>query len=174
MALPFIPANLEPNIQQTEYLSMPSDQEFLRQRLALLQEQLAQPAQEFTYAGEERVQRRQQPASRRDTRAHREARLLRKLLVQAREGQVLAALKGWRRQLGQFLLEHRRRYQEMQDAYDAWWQLPVRQRDKTPQPPQPPPARFIDRSGAPWIVDDRFLAVLDDLVERLQKWMVEE
>jgi hypothetical protein len=82
-------------------------------------------------------------------------------------------LKGWRWQLGQFLLEHRLCYQDIQDAYDTWWQLPPRQRDKTPQPPQPPPARFLDHNGTPWIVDDRFLALLDDLAERLQRWLEE-
>jgi hypothetical protein len=38
-------------------------------------------------------------------------------------------------------------------------------------PTKPPPARFIDTHGAPWIIDDRFLALLDDLIERLQKWL---
>lgn len=66
-----------------------------------------------------------------------------------------------------------RQYQEMQDAYDAWWRLPRDERASVPKPPRPPWARYVDLDGAPWIIDDRFLALLDDLVERLQKWLGE-
>jgi len=37
-----------------------------------------------------------------------------------------------------------------------------------------PAARYLDGDGAPWIIDDRFLVLLDDLVGRLQKWFDEE
>ena len=100
---------------------MNSEHEFLRQRLELVKEHLANPDGDYIYAGDGRVNRRTRPESRRDTRAHREARLLQKLLAQAREGQVLVALKSWRGQFGQFLREHRQSYQEMQQAYDEWW-----------------------------------------------------
>lgn len=62
----------------------------------------------------------------------------------------------------------------MQDAYDAWWELPHYQRENVPQPPQPPPARYVDNEGEPWIVDDRFLALLDDLAGRLWIWKQDE
>ena len=32
----------------------------------------------------------------------------------------------------------------------------------------------FDDNGAPWIVDDGLLAVADDLIERLQKWLEED
>jgi hypothetical protein len=99
--------------------------------------------------------------------------LLRKLLARTREGQVLTTVKAWRRQLGAFLREHRQRYKEMLDAYDAWWELPWEERATVPRPPRPPSARYIDDDGAPWIIDDRFLALLDDLSERLEKWAAE-
>jgi hypothetical protein len=83
-------------------------------------------------------------------------------------------MKAWRRHLGEFLREHRERYKEVQDAYDHWWQLPWAERQKIPEPPRPPSARYIDYEGAPWIIDERFLALLDDLIGRLQKWMAEE
>ena len=150
---------------------MPSEHEFLKRRLRLVQDNLANPNENFVYAGSGRVNRRTEPANRRDTRTHREARLLHKLLVEADEGQVLLVLKSWRNRLGQFLREHRQSQRERQRAYDDWWRLPPYRRERIAQPPKPPPARLIDQHGAPWIIDDRFLALLDDLIERLQKWL---
>jgi hypothetical protein len=152
---------------------VPSEHAFLRQRLALVQRWLANPDREFIPAGKRRVRRRTQPANRQDLTYKREARLLRKLLARTREGQVLTTLKAWRSGLGEFLREHRQQYKEMQDAYDAWWRLPRDERSSVPKPPRPPSARYVDVDGAPWIIDNRFLTLLDDLVERLQKWLGE-
>ena len=152
---------------------MPSERAFLRQRLALVECWLANPDHEFIPADKGRVRRRMQPASRLDLTYRREAHLLRKLLAQVREGQVLTTLVAWRCNLGEFLREHRQQYKEMQDAYDDWWQSPRDERGNIPKPPRPPSARYIDADGAPWIIDDRFLALLDDLSERLQKWLGE-
>jgi hypothetical protein len=151
---------------------MPSERAFLRQRLAIVEHWLERPG-EFVRAGKGRVRRRTRLSSERDITREREARLLRKLLARAREGQALAMLTAWRRQLGQFLLEHRQRYRKMQEVYDAWWRLPPHQREDIPKPPRPPSARYVDQDGAPWIIDDRFLALLDDLIDRLQKWFGE-
>lgn len=152
---------------------MASDHAFLRQRLTMVESWLSNPDREFVPAGKHRVRRRTRPGSRQNLTYRREARLLCKLLTQTREGQVLTALQAWRRDLGQFLRKHRQRYKEMQDAYDSWWQLPWNERQRTPEPARPPSARYIDVAGAPWIIDDRFLALLDDLIERLQKWIGE-
>lgn len=153
--------------------AMPSEHAFLRERLAIVERQLTNPDCEFIPADRGGVRRRAEPASRQGLTYKREARLLRKLLAQTREGHVLTAIRAWRRQLGAFLVEHRRRYREMQDAYDTWWELPGEERETTPKPPRPPAARYVDREGAPWIIDDRFLALLDELIERLQKWVAE-
>jgi len=152
---------------------MASAHVFLRQRLALVERWLANPDREFIPADKRRVRRRTRPASRQDLTYKREACLLCKLLARTREGQGLTTLKAWRCQLREFLGEHRQRYKEMQDAYDAWWRLPRDERGTTPRPPKPPSARYVDYDGAPWIIDDRFLALLDDLIERLQKWLGE-
>ena len=149
----------------------PSEREFLKQRLALVEDALDSPAGEYVYVGKGKARWRTEPSDRQDLNQVREAHLLRKLWATVKEGQVLLALRSWRRQLGSFLTDHRRRYQEMQEVYDAWWQLPPYQRESVPEPPRPPPPRYIDRDDAPWIVDDRFLALLDDLIERLQKWL---
>lgn len=149
---------------------MSSEHVFLRYRLALVERRLANPDSEFIYDGKGRVRRRTRVAGQRDITREREARLLRKLLARTSDGQVLTTLGAWRRQLGEFLIEHRQRYKEAQEAYDAWWRLPRHQREGVPRPPRPPSARYIDQDGAPWIIDDRFLALLDDLIERLQKW----
>lgn len=150
---------------------MPSEHSFLRQRLALVERQLASPDQPFRYAGRGRVRRRKRPSDQVGIKYKREARLLRKLLFRAKEGQALTALKGWRCKLGEYLANHRQRYKEMQDAYDDWWELPWYRRARVPKPPKPPPARYVDYDGAPWIIDDRLLALLDDLAERLEKWL---
>ncbi|MBC8492935.1 MAG: hypothetical protein H8D43_04040, partial [Chloroflexi bacterium] len=115
---------------------MHSEHAFLRQRLALVEQELANPDREFVYVGKGRARYRREPSSKRDVRHEREARLLRKLLAQTRDGQVLTTLTAWRRQLGEFLTEHRRRYREMQEAYDAWWRLPSYERETVPQPPR--------------------------------------
>lgn len=148
-----------------------SEHAFLCQRLALVERWLANPHREFIPATRGRVRRRTRPATRQNLTYRREARLLRKLLERTREGQVLTTVKAWRRELGKFLIQHRQRYRGMQDAYDAWWQLPREERAAVPRPPRPPSARYIDYDGAPWIIDDRFLALLDDLIARLQKWI---
>jgi hypothetical protein len=151
---------------------MPSEHAFLRQRLALVEHWLEKPDQDsFSYV-KGRL-RRQTRTSRRWTtvRYRREARLLQKLLAQTREGQAVPALQAWRGQLAEFLIDHQHRYEKMQRAYDSWWQMPLYRRQSTPQPPKPPSARYIDGEGAPWIIDDRFLALFDDLAKRLQKWL---
>jgi hypothetical protein len=152
---------------------MASEYAFLHQRLVLVERWLANPDREFIPADKRRVRRLTRPVSRQDLTYKREARLLRKLLARTREGQVLTTLKAWRRHLGEFLREHRQQYKEMQDAYDAWWRLPRDERQSASKPPRPPAARYSDYDGAPWIIDDRFLALLDDLIERLQKWLAE-
>ena len=153
---------------------MASERAFLRQRLALVERWLANPDREFIPAHKGPVRRRTRSASRQDLTHKREAHLLRKLLARTREGQVLTTLIAWRSSLGEFLREHRQQYKEMQDAYDAWWRLPRDERGSVPKPSRPPLARYVDMDGAPWIIDDRFLTLLDELVERLQKWLGEE
>ena len=150
---------------------MASEHAFLRQRLALVERWLANPDREFVPADKGRVRRRTRPVGRQDLTYKREARLLRKLLARTREGQVLTTLEVWRSDLGEFLREHHQQYEEMQDAYDAWWRLPRDERGSVSKPARPPSARYIDVDGAPWIIDDRLLALLDDLIERLQKWL---
>lgn len=152
---------------------MASEHAFLRQRLALVEQWLADPAREFVPASRGRVRRRTKPPRQQNLTYKREARLLRKLLERTRDGQVLKALEAWRSQLGGFLAEHRQRYKGMQDTHDAWWRLPRDERWDVPMPPKPPPARYIDYDGTSWIIDDRLLALLDDLVDRLQKWLAE-
>ncbi len=86
---------------------MPSDRKRVCGRLKLVEKRLANPDREFEYKGQGRGRRRMRPADRRDMVHHREARLLRKLLARADEGQVLAMLETWRRELGRFLTKLR-------------------------------------------------------------------
>jgi len=103
---------------------MASEHAFLRQRLALVEHRLAKQHRDSVVSDTKRVRCLGRHVDQNDLTWKREARLLRKLLASTREGQVLTALKVWRLHLGIYLGENRQQYQEMQDAYDAWWCLP--------------------------------------------------
>ena len=150
---------------------MPSDIEFLRQRLALVERELAQPNE---------IQRQGRGPICHSALMHgeiayrREARLLQKLLARARPGNVQQMLTVWRETLGQFAKNHRTEHKEAIRAYDEWSELPHHIRVRVTAPPKPPTPRYFDHNGAPWIVDDGLMAVVDGLTERLQKWLEED
>ena len=75
-------------------------------------------------------------------------------------------LRSWRREFGEFLASHRQQYERMQKERDEWWEIPLSRRS-LPAPPKPPRALHVDREGTPWIVNERFLAALDNLIEGL-------
>lgn len=154
---------------------MPSEHEFLRQRHAVVERQIQQGPSEMVFDGAGRGRRRtaDETGTREESVYKREARLLRHVLAVTHDGQVLTALAQWRTRFGALLAEHRHRHRAMQDQHDAWWALPPYQRARIPQPPRPPLAYYHDQNGQKWILDDRFLPLLDDLHERLTKWMNE-
>lgn len=104
----------------------------------------------------------------------REARLLAHMLAVTHEGQVELALQQWRSKFGSHLAEHRARHKALFDAYDAWWSLPPHERQRVPKPPRPPQSIYTDQSGQEWVITDAFLLMLDDLRERLEKWLADE
>jgi len=150
---------------------MPSDIEFLRQRLALVERELAQP-NEIQRQGRGPICH--SDLVHREIAYRREARLLQKLLAKARPGSVLHMLTAWRQTLGQFAKNHRTEHKEAIRAYDEWSELPHHIRVRVTAPPKPPTPRYFDHNGAPWIVDDGLMAVVDGLTERLQKWLEED
>ena len=101
----------------------------------------------------------------------REARLIEKMLLQVEEGKVSKALGSWRKSLGEKLLKHREYYRPMQEAYDHWLSLPFPTRIEIPEPPPPPEFNIVDSQGYEWIVDEQLLKVIDDVNERLKKWI---
>lgn len=107
---------------------MPSERDFLRQRLAQVQQLLAEPNPDLAPDDEGRLRYPTHLADQWGATWEQEARLLRKLLARTREGQVSKALKDWRRQLGAFLAQHRRRHEKALEAYDNWQCLPWPQR----------------------------------------------
>jgi hypothetical protein len=152
---------------------MSSDIEFSRQRLARVEQEIAHPS-EYQYVGHDRGRSRRNYLKRQNTTYEREARLLRKLLTRARPGNALHLLTTWRRELGEFAGDHRIKHREAMRAYDEWCYLPPHVQARVQAPPKPPVPRFVDHDGAPWIVDDGLLALLDDLIERLRKWLDED
>jgi hypothetical protein len=111
---------------------------------------------------------------RRNIAYRREARLLQKLLAQARPDNVLHVLIAWRQKLSQFAKKHRPNHKEAIRTYDEWFELPPHVRGRIATPPKPPSPRFYDHDGARWIVDDGLFVVVDGLIERLQKWLEED
>jgi hypothetical protein len=150
---------------------MSSDIEFLRRRLALVNRELILPNAKQPEA---RRSVRQSDLVRRNIAYRREARLLQKLLHRARPGSVLPMLTAWRQTLGQTARNHRTEHKEAIRAYDEWCELPRHVRVRVTAPPKPPAPRYFDHDRAPWIVDDGLLAVVDDLIKRLQKWLEED
>jgi hypothetical protein len=154
---------------------MPSEHEFLRLRLATIERQLQQGPSDVVFDSTGRGRRRSadDTGTREESLYKREARLVRHILAITRDGQVLTALATWRARFGTILSEHRQKYRTLQERYDSWWALPPHQRERMPQPSRPPPAQYTDQTGHDWIIDDRFLHILDDLRERLAKWMTQ-
>lgn len=154
---------------------MPSDHEFIQQRLQMVRRQLQSPERDTVYDGHGRG--RKATIADEVNQEHtykREARLLAHILAVIKEGQVERALQQWRLRFGSHLAAHRARHKALFDAYDAWWSLPPHERQRVPKPPRPPQALFTDQSGEEWVITDAFLLTLDDLRERLQKWLAEE
>ncbi len=105
-------------------------------------------------------------------RLQREYRLLGRLRDEVPEGEVLAALTDWRTFLGGKLVEHKRATRAQQEAYDAWLRLPRYRKEEVRQPERPSLGTTVkDANGHTWVIDDRFLLMMDDLINRLQKWL---
>lgn len=154
---------------------MASDHAFIQQRLRLVQRQLQAPGQELVYDGHGRGRKATVADEVSQEHAYkREARLLNHILAVTREGQVERALVQWRTTLGRHLAEHRARYKALFDAYDAWWALPPYERQRVPKPPRPPQAIYTDQSGEEWVITDALLQLIDNLRERLARWLAED
>jgi len=153
--------------------SLAKEREYLRQRIDIIAQQLTKTDARFVYVGHGKVDLSDEPGagpSEQTRSLGREMRVLHHLQRRAAEGQVLKAAHGWRRSLGVRLRLHRKQFARELEAYDAWWQLPPHQRAKIPQPPKPPELRTTDRYGGRWLINDRFLRVLDEIIVNLQKW----
>ena len=121
---------------------MSSDIEFLRQRLAQVEQQIAHPSP-YQSQGKDKGRLRHAYHTRQNTTYQREARLLRKLLARARPGHVLQLMTSWRQQSGQFTVDYRREHKETIRAYDEWSQLPRHIQAREPEPPRPPAQRNV-------------------------------
>ena len=154
---------------------MPSDKEFIQKRLEMVLRQSKTQEKTMIYEGEGRGRKATITDEVKQERAYqREARLLLHIAKFTKEGQVQRALTQWRKKFGAQLADHRERYRATIDAYDSWWELSYSERKRIPSPPRPPQAVYRDRSGDDWIIDDKFLLMIDDLRVRLEKWLQED
>jgi len=137
---------------------MASEIEFVQTRLQIIKERIDDLAIEI------------EPIIR--MRLQREQRLLQRVGEELTEGEVLETLGEWRQYLGILLMDHKFAKRAQQRKYDRWLRLSREQREITPQPEQPTlGTTSIDKHGNTWVIDDRFLAMMDDLIKRLQKWL---
>lgn len=140
---------------------MVSDKEFVRQRFYIVKERLEDPA--AVIERQDRIQ------------LQREYRMLGKLLDEAGEGSVLNLLETWRSYLGTELGQHKSARRSQQDAYRNWQRPPPGQQNKISKPQSLSlGAEVTDKNGYVWVVDDRFLMMMDDLIVRLQRWLDNE
>lgn len=108
-------------------------------------------------------------------RLQREYRLLGKVRAQVAEGEVLATLTDWRTFLGSRLAAYKKATRAQQEAYDAWLRLPRHKKERMRMPERPSLGTIVkDANGHTWVIDDRFLLMMDDLIHRLQKWLASE
>jgi hypothetical protein len=106
----------------------------------------------------------------------REHRLLGKVLDEVPEGKVLRALEQWRRQFRAELTEHKKTSLPAQmHWYREWQSLPAQEKLWHAEPHYPElEIKIRDRSGYVWIIDPRFLELMDSVIERLKQWLHEE
>jgi hypothetical protein len=162
---------------------MSSEIEFIQQRFEIVKKRLEDPKEPFrrykrssSQQGYQVLGKAQSPVDHpsRIVRLNlqREYQLLEKVLNEVEEGQVQRTLKAWRRDLGRKFADHRVATQAQREAFDAWQRLPPDDRDKQNKPEQPSPGAIIkDRKGHIWEIDERFLAMIDNLLIRLGKWL---
>lgn len=150
---------------------MVCEHEYLRERIGIIAKQIGDPDPIAIVETVPAVRAEAaDPGTEHFRRLYREMRLLCYLQLRAPEGQVLCAAEEWRRSLGVRLYDHRQKYLQEQDAYDAWCQLPPPLRACVPEPPVPPELWVTDRDGHKWLINDRLLIVLDEIIRNLKKW----
>lgn len=155
-----------------------AEREFVSHRLRIVAAELNRPTRLDVDGTRRTVDRdpdgverfRVEVTARQELALVREARILEKLTQEVPEGAISRALLSWRKLLGMRLAAHNGKYAKMQEAYDAWMQLPFPIRIDVPEPPQPPECEVVDRHGNSWVVDYLLLNVFDDLVRRIERW----
>lgn len=147
------------------------EHEYLRERIGIIAAQIGRP-DPLEVVGTAPAERAEptDPDTDHYRRLYREMRMLCYLQMRVPEGGVLSAAQEWRRSLGVRLYDHRQKYLQEQDAYDAWCSLPPPLRTCVPEPPAPPELWVTDRDGHRWLINDRLLIVLDDIIRNLKKW----
>jgi hypothetical protein len=149
---------------------MGSEIEFLAQRLQLLEKNINSPVS-FDKDDKGRFYLRFDNSPSIEHAYIREAHLIKKLLAQAKEGQVDKALAGWHKFLIDELRKHHVHYQKMQEKYEEWSCLPFPTRIEIPEPPHPPELEIKDVQNDNWIIDEKLLDLIKDTRVRLSKWM---
>lgn len=138
---------------------MENEREFARERFAIVKRRLEDPVTHI-----ERLDRIQ---------LEREYRLLGRVLHEVEEGQILKTLEAWRHSLGGQLATYCREVlPSIRQRHEQWQQLPPTRREQVHEPPRPVVSTTVtDRNGYKWVIDDRFLLMMDDVIARLRRWL---
>ena len=137
---------------------MPAEREFVQERFNIVKQILADKNRQRT--------RQEQIA------LEREHRLLGKILYEVEEGKVLSALTFWQKRFEHDLRIQQKRYGSTGFTRDEWQQLPSEERSHVPEPAKSPKKVIItDRKGQKFVIDDAYILLLNDLINRLQKWL---
>jgi hypothetical protein len=148
---------------------MQSELEFVRERFAIVKEQ-RQRIDRLMIDAPHKVDRWEMIIIR------REYRLLGKILAEVHEGCVLKALQQWREKHCQKLQVHKLRTRGAQNAADKYWRMPAMEREAAGKPPKNPSIgiKIKDAHGEIWVIDDRYIMMMDRIIEQLQRWLAFE
>ncbi|MCP4421808.1 MAG: hypothetical protein GY805_34780 [Chloroflexi bacterium] len=137
---------------------MESELAFVRERRRILRGVLKKPEADI-----DRVQRIQRQM---------ELRLLDRVTVEVTEGKALRTLQSWRQHLGQQLAAYKQATRREQNIADDWYRSSVEEKEQTSKPQSPSLGiRITASNNQQFIIDDRYLEMMDNLIVRLQKWL---
>ena len=137
---------------------MPAEREFVQERFNIVKEMLADK-------GKQRTRDKQ-------ITLEREYRLLGKILYEVDKGNELNALTSRKRRFENDLQIQLKRYEHVGFTRDDWLQLPVEERNHTPEPAKSPKKIIItDQKGQKFVIDNAYILLMSDLIKRLQKWL---
>ena len=146
---------------------MPSEREFIDQRFVAIKKQREQIAA-LMGKTPHKVHRGKK------IDVNNEYRLLGKILDEVPEGRVLKTLKQWRDKHCQDLQDHKKQTRTAQIEAERYWL----EYDIEPEQEEPSQLyawksmKIKDTRGYSWTIDDRYIRMMDRMIDQLEQWLV--